>query len=87
MAGYISRDSSSLDLTSGAAVSATSTSEQWEGSDHHPKLAPISEIEDAKCECCGMCEECTPEFIKRSSARQKQFVRKWRKMEAMKKKP
>ncbi|KAL9376403.1 hypothetical protein Peur_030523 [Populus x canadensis] len=36
-----------------------------EGVDHHAKLAPISEIEDAKCECCGMCEECTPEYIKR----------------------
>ncbi|KAK9273288.1 hypothetical protein L1049_018095 [Liquidambar formosana] len=29
------------------------------------KLPPISEIEDAKCECCGMCEECTPEYINR----------------------
>lgn len=28
-------------------------------------LPPISEIEDAKCECCGMCEECTPEYISR----------------------
>lgn len=27
------------------------------------KLPPISEVEDAKCECCGMCEECTPEYI------------------------
>ncbi|XVE97590.1 hypothetical protein REPUB_Repub03eG0032500 [Reevesia pubescens] len=26
-------------------------------------LPPISEIEDAKCECCGMSEECTPEYI------------------------
>ena len=29
------------------------------------KLPPISEVEDAKCECCGMCEECTPEYIER----------------------
>ncbi|KAK3030191.1 hypothetical protein RJ639_038701 [Escallonia herrerae] len=29
------------------------------------KLPPISEVEDAKCECCGMCEECTPDYIKR----------------------
>ncbi|KAK9068384.1 hypothetical protein SSX86_012497 [Deinandra increscens subsp. villosa] len=29
------------------------------------KLPPISEVEDAKCECCGMCEECTPEYIAR----------------------
>ncbi|XP_021277380.1 uncharacterized protein LOC110411514 [Herrania umbratica] len=26
-------------------------------------LPPISEVEDAKCECCGMSEECTPEYI------------------------
>lgn len=29
------------------------------------KLPPISEVEDAKCECCGMSEECTPEYISR----------------------
>ncbi|KAL1298226.1 hypothetical protein HN51_042617 [Arachis hypogaea] len=28
-------------------------------------LTPISEVEDAKCECCGMSEECTPEYIGR----------------------
>ncbi|KAI4316092.1 hypothetical protein L6164_024108 [Bauhinia variegata] len=28
-------------------------------------LAPISEVENAKCECCGMCEECTQEYISR----------------------
>ncbi|XP_073120407.1 uncharacterized protein [Henckelia pumila] len=28
-------------------------------------LSPISEVEDAKCEGCGMCEECTPEYVKR----------------------
>ena len=26
-------------------------------------LPPISEVEDAKCECCGMSEECTPDYI------------------------
>ncbi|WRX34073.1 Protein of unknown function DUF1677 [Theobroma cacao] len=26
-------------------------------------LPPISEVEDAKCECCGMSEECTAEYI------------------------
>lgn len=31
----------------------------------HQVLPPISEVEDAKCECCGMCEECTPEYIRR----------------------
>ncbi|XWS18956.1 hypothetical protein CRYUN_Cryun32bG0089400 [Craigia yunnanensis] len=29
------------------------------------QLPPISEVEDAKCECCGMSEECTPESIER----------------------
>ncbi|CAJ2663845.1 unnamed protein product [Trifolium pratense] len=28
-------------------------------------LPSISEVEDAKCECCGMSEECTPEYIER----------------------
>ncbi|KAK4269329.1 hypothetical protein QN277_022500 [Acacia crassicarpa] len=28
-------------------------------------LPPISEVEDAKCECCGMSEECTTEYIER----------------------
>ncbi|KAJ4708096.1 DUF1677 family protein [Melia azedarach] len=28
-------------------------------------LPPISEVEDAKCECCGMSEECTAEYIGR----------------------
>ncbi|CAN1836685.1 hypothetical protein LINPERHAP1_LOCUS34856 [Linum perenne] len=34
---------------------------------HHQQqaLPPISEVEDAKCECCGMSEECTPEYIDR----------------------
>ncbi|KAJ7963061.1 DUF1677 family protein [Quillaja saponaria] len=37
-------------------------------------LQPISEVEDAKCECCGMSEECTPEYIDR--VRDK-FLGKW----------
>lgn len=28
-------------------------------------LPTVSEIEDAKCECCGMSEEFTPEYIKK----------------------
>lgn len=28
-------------------------------------LPPISEVEDVKCDCCGMSEECTPEYISR----------------------
>lgn len=37
-------------------------------------LPPISEVEDAKCECCGMCEEYTLEYIQR--VREK-FSGKW----------
>ncbi|XP_021818777.1 uncharacterized protein LOC110760765 [Prunus avium] len=37
-------------------------------------LPPISEVENAKCECCGMSEECTPEYIDR--VRDK-FLGKW----------
>ncbi|XVF35426.1 hypothetical protein REPUB_Repub18cG0144700 [Reevesia pubescens] len=34
-----------------------------EAIDQATMLPPISEVEDAKCECCGMSEECTPEYI------------------------
>ena len=37
-------------------------------------LRPISEVEDAKCECCGMSEECTPEYIDRV---RNKFLGKW----------
>ncbi|XP_042492775.1 uncharacterized protein LOC122072255 [Macadamia integrifolia] len=29
------------------------------------KLPTITEVEDAKCECCGMSEEYTPEYVQR----------------------
>ncbi|KAF2301165.1 hypothetical protein GH714_020572 [Hevea brasiliensis] len=38
------------------------------------QLPPISEVEDAKCECCGMSEECTPEYIDRV---RNKFLGKW----------
>lgn len=34
-----------------------------EAVDDDINLQTISEVENAKCECCGMCEECTPEYI------------------------
>ncbi|KAI4386997.1 hypothetical protein MLD38_004866 [Melastoma candidum] len=37
-------------------------------------LPPISEVEDAKCECCGMCEEYTAEYIDKVRAR---YSGKW----------
>ncbi|XP_047342588.1 uncharacterized protein LOC124946072 [Impatiens glandulifera] len=37
-------------------------------------LPVISEVETAKCECCGMCEEYTPEYIERVKAK---FFMKW----------
>ncbi|KAL6996434.1 hypothetical protein U1Q18_006564 [Sarracenia purpurea var. burkii] len=38
------------------------------------QLPPISEVEEAKCECCGMAEECTPEYIERV---RNKFFGKW----------
>lgn len=38
------------------------------------ELPPISEVEDAKCECCGMSEECTPEYISKIRGK---FSGKW----------
>lgn len=37
-------------------------------------LPPISEVENARCECCGMCEECTPEYIEKVRGK---FFGKW----------
>ncbi|KAK1360193.1 Oxysterol-binding protein-related protein like [Heracleum sosnowskyi] len=37
-------------------------------------LPPISEVEDARCECCGMTEECTLEYIERI---REMFMGKW----------
>ena len=31
----------------------------------HDNLPAISEVEEAKCECCGMAEECTADYINR----------------------
>ncbi|KAJ1687521.1 hypothetical protein LUZ63_018911 [Rhynchospora breviuscula] len=38
------------------------------------KLSSISEVEEAKCTCCGMSEECTQEYISRVKER---FSGKW----------
>ena len=40
-------------------------SKEAAAADNDAKLPPISEVEDAACECCGMSEECTPDYIKR----------------------
>ncbi|OWM78110.1 uncharacterized protein LOC116200097 [Punica granatum] len=41
---------------------------------HDNQLPPISEVEDTKCECCGMSEECTPEYIEKV---RNKFSGKW----------
>ncbi|KAE8659532.1 hypothetical protein F3Y22_tig00116962pilonHSYRG00602 [Hibiscus syriacus] len=38
------------------------------------QLPPIPEVEDAKCECCGMSEEYTPEYIERVRSK---YLGKW----------
>ncbi|KAE8696433.1 hypothetical protein F3Y22_tig00110674pilonHSYRG00172 [Hibiscus syriacus] len=42
--------------------------------DDENQLPAISEVEDAKCECCGMSEECTPEYIDRV---RNKYMGKW----------
>ncbi|KAL8139459.1 hypothetical protein V2J09_005480 [Rumex salicifolius] len=37
-------------------------------------LPPISEVEDVECECCGMNEECTPEYIRKIK---EMYLGKW----------
>ncbi|KAI3786094.1 hypothetical protein L1987_45221 [Smallanthus sonchifolius] len=37
-------------------------------------LTTITEVVDAKCECCGMVEECTPEYMEKVHNR---FLGKW----------
>lgn len=37
-------------------------------------LTTIDEVVDAKCECCGMVEECTPEYMEKVHSR---FLGKW----------
>ncbi|KAF5793287.1 hypothetical protein HanXRQr2_Chr09g0415761 [Helianthus annuus] len=37
-------------------------------------LTTIAEVVDAKCECCGMVEECTPEYMEKVHNR---FLGKW----------
>ncbi|GJN38618.1 hypothetical protein PR202_gb27678 [Eleusine coracana subsp. coracana] len=38
------------------------------------QLPPVPEVENARCECCGMSEECTPEYIRGVRAR---FAGRW----------
>lgn len=38
------------------------------------RLHPVPEVENAKCECCGMSEECTPEYIRGVRGR---FAGRW----------
>lgn len=38
------------------------------------QLHPVPEVENAKCECCGMSEECTPEYIREVRGR---FSGRW----------
>ncbi|KAK6927340.1 Protein of unknown function DUF1677, plant [Dillenia turbinata] len=44
--------------------------------ENNPKLLTVSELEvqEAKCECCGMSEECTSEYIKKV---RDEFLGKW----------
>ncbi|MCD7452202.1 hypothetical protein HAX54_015483 [Datura stramonium] len=45
-----------------------------DNSSNDPTLTPISQVENAKCECCGMSEEFTHEYIDRV---RKKYSGKW----------
>ncbi|KAK8913622.1 hypothetical protein KSP39_PZI023417 [Platanthera zijinensis] len=45
-----------------------------EGINEASQLPPISEVEQAKCECCGMTEECTKAYIQHIRAK---FSGRW----------
>ncbi|KAD2806223.1 hypothetical protein R6Q59_028768 [Mikania micrantha] len=45
-----------------------------EAIDDIKSLTTIAEVVDAKCECCGMVEECTPEYMEKVHNR---FLGKW----------
>jgi hypothetical protein len=48
--------------------------EQQQQQQPPPPLHPVPEVQDAKCECCGMSEECTPEYIRGVRGR---FAGRW----------
>ncbi|KAM0968522.1 hypothetical protein ACFX13_017163 [Malus domestica] len=55
----------SLQRTISDISAELSSSSSKEAIDDGIHLPTISEVEDAKCECCGMSEECTNEYIDR----------------------
>ncbi|CAK9310678.1 unnamed protein product [Citrullus colocynthis] len=63
----LQRTISDISMELGKELAITSDTKQG-------ALPPISEIEDARCECCGMCEEYTQEYIDRMRDK---FLGKW----------
>ncbi|RCV04767.1 hypothetical protein SEVIR_1G028300v4 [Setaria viridis] len=48
--------------------------EAEDGGDPRDAARPAAEVEDARCECCGMSEECTPAYI---GAVRRRFSGRW----------
>ncbi|KAL6524060.1 hypothetical protein OROMI_031155 [Orobanche minor] len=46
-------------------LAAQETLIQTPQNNHIHPLPPISEIDEAKCECCGMSEECTSQYVEK----------------------
>ncbi|KAK9690209.1 hypothetical protein RND81_09G112000 [Saponaria officinalis] len=70
----LSQDADSLKRTVSDIAYELTKEVERELEESKPLLPAISEAEDAKCECCGMSEEYTPEYIK--SVRDK-MLGKW----------
>lgn len=48
------------------ALELTKDSKKQAAADAAARLPAVAEqVEDARCECCGMLEECTPEYVRR----------------------
>ncbi|CAN6237636.1 unnamed protein product [Urochloa humidicola] len=66
------RTPSSHELRSCVADHDDNNKDEPEGNGDRPAAAP--EVEDARCECCGMSEECTPAYI---GAVRRRFSGRW----------
>ncbi|XP_027356869.1 uncharacterized protein LOC113866184 [Abrus precatorius] len=57
--------SSTTNKISGLQRTVSDISVTFERNKEAAQFGSMSELDNAKCECCGMCEECTREYIKR----------------------
>ncbi|GJN06352.1 hypothetical protein PR202_ga24074 [Eleusine coracana subsp. coracana] len=47
------------------ATTTTTTNNNTNNKKHLPSITEQQQVENARCECCGMQEECTPAYVRR----------------------